>query len=44
MFKSNEEDFIVITRNWAINGLKDNNLEYNILYQNDSFSILEKKL
>ncbi len=43
LFNSSENDFIVITRNWALNNLKENNLKFNVLESNNSFSIVERK-
>lgn len=43
LFNSENEPFVAITRNWALNNLKENNIEYVILEQNDSFSIVKKK-
>jgi len=42
LFKSENEPFVAITRNWALNNLEENDLEYKILEQNDSFSIVTK--
>ena len=42
LFNSNNEPFIAITRNWALNNLKENNIQYKILEQNNSFSIITK--
>jgi hypothetical protein len=42
LFLSDEKDFIVVTRNWALNNLKENNLFYKLLEKNNSYSIIEK--
>jgi len=42
LFESNEQDFVMITRNWAVDGLKAENLPYKILEKNNSFSIVSR--
>jgi len=42
LFNSESKPFIVITRNWALNNLKESNIPYEILEQNESFSIVTK--
>lgn len=41
-FQSDEKDFIMITRNWAVNNLDVENVPYEILENNNSFSIVTK--
>lgn len=40
LFKSKEKDFVVVTRSWAVDGLKVNNLGYKVLAENKSFYII----
>ena len=42
LFQSNQKNFVVITRSWAVNNLDSNGLEYKVLDQNGSFSILSR--
>jgi len=42
LFLSDEKDFVIVTRNWALNNLKENNLSYKLLEKNNSYSIIEK--
>jgi len=42
LFNSENEPFVAITRNWALNNLKENNIKYVLLEQNNSFSIVKK--
>jgi len=42
LFNNEDEPFVAITRNWALNNLKENNIDYALLEQNDSFSIISK--
>ena len=42
LFQSNEKDFVVITRNWAPNSLKENNIPYKVLEKNNSYSIVSR--
>lgn len=42
LFKSEKEPFVAITRSWALNNLRENNIEYIVLEQNNSFSIVKK--
>ncbi len=39
---SNENDFVVITRNWVVDDLASKNIKYKLLEKNNSFSILTK--
>ena len=41
-FQSDEMNFVVITRNWAVADLDKNNLTYKLLEKNSSFSILTR--
>ncbi len=41
-FKSDEKNFIIITRNWAVNNLLAENIPYRLLEKNNSFSILTR--
>ncbi|MBI3366234.1 hypothetical protein HY041_01225 [Candidatus Roizmanbacteria bacterium] len=42
LFQSSENDFIVVTRNWALNNLKEANIKYKVLEQNNSFTIVSR--
>jgi len=42
LFKSNEKNFVVITRSWAVQNLDNENLEYQILDENNSFAIVTR--
>jgi len=42
LFQSPEKNFIVITRNWAINNLKKDNIPYKIVDKNNSFTIVTR--
>ena len=42
LFSSNEQDFVAITRSWAVGNLDAEGLEYQILEQNESFSIVSR--
>lgn len=42
LFKSDEKDFIVITRYWAVDNLKKENIPYKLLEKNNSFSIISR--
>jgi hypothetical protein len=41
-FQSDEKDFIMVTRNWAVDNLKAANIPYKILEKNNSFSIVTR--
>lgn len=41
-FASSEKNFVMITRNWAVEGLKKENIPYVLLEKNNSFSIVTK--
>lgn len=41
-FQSDKKDFIVITRNWAVDNLKAAKIPYKILEKNNSFSIVSR--
>ncbi len=41
-FKSDEKNFVVITRNWAVEQLKKEKIPYKLLEKNNSFSIVTK--
>jgi hypothetical protein len=42
LFSSDEQDFVAITRSWAAGNLDAENLKYQILEQNESFSIVSR--
>ncbi|MCL4374675.1 glycosyltransferase family 39 protein [Patescibacteria group bacterium] len=42
LFRSDEKNFVAITRNWAIDGLKVNSIPYKVLEKNNSFSIVSR--
>lgn len=42
LFQSSEKDFIVATRNWALNHLDEAKIPYKILEQNSSFTIASR--
>lgn len=42
LFSSPEQDFVVVTRNWAPDNLKAAGIAYKLLEKNDSFSILSR--
>jgi len=42
LFQSNEEDFVVITRSWAVNNLIVEEIPYKLLKDNGSFSIVTR--
>ena len=42
LFQSDEKDFVVITRYWAPDSLKVNNIPYKVLDKNNSFSIVSR--
>lgn len=41
-FQSEEKDFVMITRNYVLNILKENNVDYKVDYQNGSYSIISR--
>lgn len=41
-FKSEQNDFVMITRNYILNLLKEAGIDYRVRYQNESFSIISK--
>jgi len=41
-FKSYEKNYVVITRNWAVDNLVKEKIPYTLLYKNNSFSIVAK--
>lgn len=43
LFQSDTKNFVVITRNWALENLKKENIQYRVLEKNNSFTILTKK-
>jgi len=43
LFKSDEKDFIVVTRNWAVANLEKEGIKYKFLEKNNSYSILKKE-
>ena len=42
LFNSSENNFIVVTRNWALNNLNEAKIPYKILEQNNSFTITSR--
>lgn len=42
LFKSNEQEFVVITRSWAVENLKSEKIPYRVLEKNNSFTILTR--
>ena len=42
LFSSDEKDFVVITRSWAVDNLKVAKIPYRILEKNNSFTILTR--
>lgn len=42
LFRSDEKDFVVITRNWAVDNLKVEKIPYKLLEKNNSFTILTR--
>ncbi len=42
LFKSNEKDFVVITRSWAVDNLIVEKIPYTVLEKNNSFTILTR--
>lgn len=42
LFQTEQNDFIAITRNWALTNLDNNKLPYVVLEKNNSFSIISK--
>lgn len=43
LFKSDEKDFVIVTRNWAVKNLDTENIKYKFLEKNNSYSILKKE-
>jgi len=43
LFQSNEKNFIIVTRNWAVKNLDAENIKYKFLEKNNSYSILKKE-
>ncbi len=41
-FKSDEKDFVLITRNYVLNLMKEAGVEYKINYQNKTYAIISK--
>lgn len=42
LFNSSEQDFVVITRAWAVNNLIKQDIPYKVLEENESFAILTR--
>lgn len=42
IFSSDENKFVVATRNWALDGLDDKNIPYEVLEANGSFSVVSR--
>lgn len=42
LFESDEKEFVVVTRNWAVAQLSEKKIPYKLLERNNSFSILSR--
>jgi hypothetical protein len=43
LFKSKENNFVIVTRNWAVANLDKEGIKYIFLEKNKSYSILKKE-